>query len=156
MIFTLGSNTSNYFYTFNSSTAEVLRISGNGNVGISTSNPLYALHVSGTIYSSGDIISFSDSNVKTNLRPIANALDKIDNITGYTFERRDLSTEGKRYAGVLAQEVETVLPEVVYTDYYGNRNVAYGNMVGLLIEGIKELRKENQTLSNLFFSRLIN
>jgi hypothetical protein len=156
MIFTLESNTSNYFYTFNSSTAEVLRISGNGNVGISTSNPLYALHVTGTIYSSGDIISFSDSNVKTDLRPIANALDKIDNITGYTFERKDLSMTGKRYAGVLAQDVETVLPEVVYTDYYGNRNVAYGNMVGLLIEGIKELRKENQTLSNLFFSRLIN
>ena len=156
MIFTLGNNTSNQFYSFNSSTAEILRIAGNGNVGIATSNPLYPLHVTGTIYCSGDVISFSDSNVKTSLLPISGALDKLEHITGYTFERRDLGTVGKRYAGVLAQDVEEVLPEVVYTDYHGNKNVAYGNMVSLLIEGIKELRKENQTLSNLFFSRLIN
>ena len=51
-----------------------------------------------------------------------------------------------RQSGVIAQEVEKVLPEVVRTAQDGNKTVAYGNMVGLLIESIKELKAEIETL----------
>ena len=57
---------------------------------------------------------------------------------------KDLKT--KRQSGVIAQEVEAVLPEVVDTDEEGIKSVAYGNMIGLLIESIKELKAEVETL----------
>jgi hypothetical protein len=126
--------------------SELMRITGTGNVGIGLVSPSYKLHVNGTIYAVGDITAFSDARSKTALRQIDGALDKIDALHGYTYERTDegfaLGAEGKRYAGVLAQEVQQVLPEVVYTDNDGSLSVAYGNLVSLLIQGIKELRQE--------------
>ena len=66
-----------------------------------------------------------------------NALDKVNAIRGVTYNRNDLE-DAPRQSGVIAQEVEKVLPEVVHTDDEGIKTVAYGNMVGLLIEAIKE------------------
>ena len=59
---------------------------------------------------------------------------------GVTYNRIDL--DGKRQAGVIAQDVEKVLPEVVHTDENGIKSVAYGNMIGLLIEAIKEQQRQ--------------
>ena len=53
-----------------------------------------------------------------------------------------------RHTGVIAQEVEQVLPEVVSTDAQGLKSVAYGNMVGLLIEAVKELSEKLEALEN--------
>jgi hypothetical protein len=114
--------------------------------GINTNAPAYALDVTGTIRASGNITAFSDARVKDNLRVIENSLDKICQINGYTFTRTDQEDKEKRHAGVIAQEVEKVLPEVVHMGCDGNLAVAYGNMVALLIEALKEERKAREAL----------
>jgi hypothetical protein len=111
----------------------------NGNVGIGKTNPGYALDVVGEIYASGDVIMFSDERKKTNIDVIPNALEKVLQLRGVTFDKIDDGS--RRHTGIIAQEVEKVLPEVVYTAEDGTKSVAYGNMIGLLIEAIKELAK---------------
>jgi len=117
-----------------STTVPSLRIADGGNVGIGTAVPQESLHVQGNIYASGDVTAFSDMRFKQNITKISNALEKVKVINGYTYTMINCET---RHAGVLAQEVEMVLPEVVVT-HDGVKSVAYGNMVGLLIEAIKE------------------
>ena len=106
-------------------------------VGIGKTDPAYTLDVVGDIYASGDLVAFSDERKKTNIEPISNALEKVLQLRGVTFDKID--GDDRRHAGVIAQEVEKVLPEVVYTDKDGMKSVAYGNVIGLLIEAIKEL-----------------
>ena len=89
---------------------------------------------------SNDVVAYSDRNIKTDIEPILDALSKVSRIGGYTFTRTDVQS-GRR-TGVIAQEVREVLPEAVYETENGTLTVAYGNMVGLLIEAIKELREE--------------
>jgi hypothetical protein len=114
------------------------------NVGIGTATPQYLLHVHGSttepnIFTNGDITCFSDSRCKTDLVVIADALDKVLSINGYTFNRVE-DPNGRRHAGVIAQEVREILPEVIYTDSNGFLSVAYANMVPLLIQAIHELK----------------
>lgn len=90
----------------------------------------------GDLTCDGDVTGTSDRRLKKNLRPITNALDKVMQLNGYTFER--IGSDDRR-VGVIAQEVEQVLPEAVRRKPDGYRTVAYGNMIGLLIEAIKEL-----------------
>jgi hypothetical protein len=111
-----------------------------GNVGIGATNPLYKLDVDGSIYASGDVIMFSDERKKTNIEVIPNALEKVLQLRGVTFEKMD--DGNRRHSGIIAQEVEKVLPEVVYIAEDGMKSVAYGNMIGLLIEAIKELSEK--------------
>lgn len=89
----------------------------------------------------------SDVSIKTDIVPITDALAKVLNIRGVTYKRKDLEYS-KRYSGVIAQEVESVLPEVVDVNSDGLKSVAYGNMVGLLIEAIKELKNEIDQLKS--------
>jgi hypothetical protein len=128
-------------------TAESIRmvINSSGYVGIGTTAPTHPLHINGqvggiSILASDDIAAYSDARLKTDIEPITNALEKIDKIAGYTFRRIGENTQ--RVAGVLSQEVQQVLPEVVHEDPDGMLSVAYGNMSALLIEAIKELKKE--------------
>jgi hypothetical protein len=106
----------------------------------------------GTLYSNGDVTAFSDARIKTNVEVIPNALDKVCRIRGVTYTRTDNGDleRGKRSTGVIAQEVEAVLPEAVVRDAIdpenGTMGVNYGNLAGLLIEAIKELRQENLEL----------
>jgi len=103
----------------------------------------------GTITASGDITAYSDIRVKENIEVIENALEKVKAIRGVTFNRTDLENDkGARHAGVIAQEVLEVLPEVVRTNDKGMYSVAYGNMVGLLIEGMKEQQLQIEELKN--------
>jgi 6-pyruvoyl-tetrahydropterin synthase len=95
------------------------------------------LSTPGSITATGNVTAYSDIKLKKEIKPIKNALDKVCKINGVTFERSDLETQS-RFAGVIAQEVEQVLPEVVSTDENGYKSVAYGNLVGLLVEAIKE------------------
>ena len=97
---------------------------------------------------SGDIVAYSDRNIKTNIEPISDALSKVSRIGGYTFTRTDGGAE--RRTGVIAQEVQEVLPEAVYITENGTLTVAYGNMVGLLIEAIKDLKTRITELENKF------
>ena len=108
-----------------------------------TAYPLYVVGANATavaIYTTGDIQALSDSRVKTNVIGITGALEKMRLIKGYTYNRSDLHPESARQAGVLAQEIEAVLPEVVHTDEAsGLKSVAYGNLMSLLIAAINEL-----------------
>jgi hypothetical protein len=99
-----------------------------------------------SILASGDIVGFSDRRFKDDLRIIPGALDKLTLLNGYTYVRNDIEDVSSRFAGVVAQEVEQVLPEVVYTDDRGYKSVAYPNMVALTIEAIKEIRVELETI----------
>ena len=124
-----------------------LAVVAGGSVGIGRTDPGYTLDVSGTIRATADIIAYSDKRVKTDLEPIENALDKVSKITGYTFRRIDHEDTEKRHAGVIAQEVLEVLPEVVYKDDTDKYNVAYGNLTALLIQAIKEERKAREAVT---------
>jgi hypothetical protein len=95
----------------------------------------------GTGTFSGDVTAFSDKRVKTDISKIEDPLNKVCSINGYTYKRIDTKDE-KRHTGVIAQEVMKVLPEVVHGSEDTTYSVAYGNMVGLLIEAIKELKLE--------------
>lgn len=89
----------------------------------------------GNIVADGDVTAFSDERLKTNIKTIENSLDKVLSLRGVSYEK-----DGKSSIGVIAQEVEKILPEVVYDGEF--KSVAYGNIVGLLIEAIKELKTE--------------
>jgi hypothetical protein len=92
----------------------------------------------------GNVTAYSDARLKKNIKIIENALEKVQELNGYTFERIDV--EMGRQTGVIAQEVMHVLPEAVSFTEDGKYTVAYGNMVGLLIESIKELNSQVTTL----------
>ena len=81
-----------------------------------------------------DVTAFSDERLKTDIKTIEDALEKVSQMRGVTFKR-----EGVNGTGVIAQEVQPHLPEVVH-DKQEYLSVAYGNMVGILIEAIKELK----------------
>jgi hypothetical protein len=87
----------------------------------------------------------SDARHKTDIKNIPDALVKISQINGVTYIRTD-NDQNIRHAGVIAQEVEKVLPEVIGTDADGYKVIAYGNMIGLLVEAIKELKAEVDAL----------
>jgi hypothetical protein len=128
-----------------------------GNVGIGTTSPQAGLHIenkhvfcssnitaNGTMYSKGSFITTSDKSVKSELQQIHSALDRIDKLNGYTYWRNDLA---KHEAGLIAQEVVEVLPEVVHKDIStGMMSVAYGNMAALFVEAIKDLRQRVSSL----------
>lgn len=91
------------------------------------------------ITANANVTAYSDIRLKTDLTKIAGALKKVQALNGYTYKRTDT---GERHTGVVAQEVQAVLPEAVSKQADGYLSVAYGNMVGLLIEAIKELKAE--------------
>ena len=101
------------------------------------------LYVAKKIYAGDDITAFSDRRKKSNIERIENALDKVSQLNGYTFDYN-----GERKTGVIAQEVKEVLPEAVYGSEDTTYSVAYGNLVGILIEAIKELKNEIDQLKN--------
>lgn len=124
-------------------------IVGNG-VPSGTSQGSGLLKVSGSvssvsIYATDNIVAYSDARSKTNIETIPNALDKVDAIRGVTYNKIE-NPEGYRYMGVIAQELQDVIPEVVIEDEDGKLSVAYGNIVGVLIEAVKELRAEIEEL----------
>lgn len=95
----------------------------------------------GTITAAGDISGLSDASLKDNVHTIENALDKIDNLRGVLYTRNDLQGNPEQI-GLIAQEVKETIPQVVHETENGLLSVSYGNLVALLIEGIKDLRKE--------------
>ena len=95
------------------------------------------LTVTGAIVANGNVTAYSDRRLKTDIVKITNALDKVNQINGYTFTMLGI---GQRQAGVIAQEIEKVLPEAIVQNENGYLSVDYGRIVGLLIEGIKDLK----------------
>ena len=120
-----------------SSSSAIVVSASNNYVGVGLSNsvlPSYALHVSGVIYADQDMRTLSDARVKSDVRVIKGALDRVHKLTGCTFNAR-----GGRSTGLIAQDVQRVLPEAVKEDSEGMLSLAYGNVVGLLVEAIKSM-----------------
>ena len=109
-----------------------------------------SLVVGTDITAGGNINSTSDKRLKSNIHNIDNALTKVLSMRGVYY-----TMNGNDYTGVVAQEIERVLPEVVTDDMHGYKTVAYGNIVGVLIEAIKELEKEVETLRSRSIYRSI-
>lgn len=106
----------------------------------------------GVFFASNDIIAFSSSDrqLKDNITPIENALEKLKQIGGYTFDWNDKQEVHSGHdVGVIAQEVELVLPEVVTTRDTGYKAVKYEKIVPLLIEAIKEQQRQIEELKQL-------
>lgn len=97
------------------------------------------VNASGDIVASGNVTAHSDERLKSNIRTIDDAVLKVNKLRGVYFTKDDTES-----IGVIAQEVEKVIPEVVLDGEY--KSVAYGNMVGLLIEAIKE---QDKTINSL-------
>jgi Chaperone of endosialidase len=104
---------------------------------------------SSSIVAQGNITAYSDRRLKNDITIIDNALNKLIQVNGVTYTRIDLEDTQKRYTGVIAQELEAVLPEAVMTDAEGIKSVAYGNVIGLLIESIKELNNKIEHLEKI-------
>jgi len=115
-----------------------LQVFGNGSV-------IAYVNGSGNFTASGSVTSYSDARLKTNVQTITGALDKVSQLRGVSFDK-----DGTKQIGVIAQEIREVLPEVVLegTDEDKTLSVSYGNIVGVLIEAIKELKAEIEVLKS--------
>jgi hypothetical protein len=96
----------------------------------------------GSITATGNVTAYSDRSLKRNIETIEHALDLVKNLRGVTFE---MINTGQQGIGVVAQEVRELVPQVVQ-DNNGILSVAYGNLVGVLIEAVKELAARVETL----------
>jgi len=89
--------------------------------------------------------STSDASQKTNVSKIENAIDTVDKLEGVEF---DWVKTGAKSSGIIAQQIEPVLPHLVTSDFEGMKSVNYPGLVGYLIEAIKELHQEIKQLRN--------
>ena len=122
-------------------------VSINGNTSITGTTA-----ITGDLRATGDITAYygttSDARLKTNIKIIPNALDKLSKVSGYLYNWNELGAElkdkqtSKREVGLLAQELEEVLPEVVATREDGYKGIHYDKVVALLVEAIKEQQKQ--------------
>jgi len=136
--------------------------SGGGSVGIGVLSPSYRLHVNGTAAGTS-WTNLSDKRFKKNITPISFALAMVDKLQGVNFDWRvgefkDRDFPTGKQIGFIAQEVEKVLPEVVTTDRDGYKGVEYSNITAVLVEAVKELKTENDTLKkkNIFLEKKFN
>jgi hypothetical protein len=122
------------------SSSQGLILDDNHNLGIgvdeSSDLPLsYKLMVSGSIKASGTVVQGSDIRLKEDIQPIDNALSRINNIDGVYFTYKDTK---EKSIGVIAQDIQKILPEVVSEDNKGYLGVNYSGIVPVLIEAVRE------------------
>lgn len=125
-------------------------------IGINRMPTTYTLEVGGTIWANGSTISngsqtWSDIRYKQDIVPIENALESVLKLQGVKYNWRtgsfpDMNFPQGQQIGVIAQEVEKVVPEVVQTEPDGYKSVSYEKLVPVLIEAIKDQQKEIEEL----------
>ncbi|PCJ85563.1 MAG: hypothetical protein COA57_07405 [Flavobacteriales bacterium] len=136
--------------------SEAMRITTVGNVGIGTTTPTYKLHIIGTLKSNG-IVESSDVRLKKEIASLTDALSKVMALRGVSYKWKDAeelhqsdipvslanppANSQEIELGLIAQEVEQVIPELVSTDVDGYKAVRYSKITALLIEAIKEQEK---------------
>ena len=121
-----------------------------GSLGIGTA----ASGVSGEIRATADIVAYysSDNRLKENIKPIEDALDKVKKISGNTYDWKEgfenIHSHTGEDVGVIAQEIEAVMPQLVTTREHGYKAVQYEKLTALLIEAIKEqqIKIDNLTI----------
>ena len=129
---------------------DVILAYGGGKVGINKTNPSTKLDVNGTITATGTNFS-SDINLKTNINNIETPLETISKLKGITFDwkdpiiKTDKTLQGTKH-GLIAQEVEKILPNLVHTNK--TKSVSYIEIIPILIEAIKEQQNQINDLKN--------
>lgn len=114
------------------------RIYGGG----STTNAV-TIDGSGNVTATGNVTAYSDLRLKDNLQLMKNPLERVKQLAGFTFDRVDT---GVRQAGLIAQDVEKVLPEAIVKAENGMLSVSYNGVVGLLVNAVNELRTRVEAL----------
>lgn len=114
-----------------------------GSTQITAGGGTAVLDTSGNLTASGNVTAFSDIRLKRNLVQITGAVGMVGRLNGVNFER---IIDGSLGTGLIAQEVQEVLPQAVVSDVDGILSVAYGNLAGLFVEAIKELKAEIESL----------
>lgn len=127
---TVANDSHNHTYLYNGATARATATT----TGVS---------INGALVASGDVTAYSDERLKDNIEVIADAGAKVAALRGVTFTHKDTGVES---TGLIAQDVKAVLPEATTTDEDGMIAVKYGNLVGLLVEAVKELQAEVKAL----------
>jgi hypothetical protein len=124
-----------FYFTNQTTGGNVLSITSTGNV-----------NVAGNLTATGDVTAFSDGRYKTNIVTINDALDKVRQMRGVYYHKED--DLDNRKIGVIAQEMEAIIPEVIMTDASEDKkkSVAYGNLTAVLIEAIKTLAERLERL----------
>jgi hypothetical protein len=146
----IGTYTAKDFF-IGTNSAQRLMVTSGGNIlmGTTTDNG-ERLYVSGAIRATSTITANSDIRIKSNITKIENALEKVGQISGYTY---NTNYDEKRHGGVIAQEIDKVFPEIVNTGNDGLMGVEYGNISALLIEAIKEQNIKIKNLETLLASK---
>jgi hypothetical protein len=137
-----GFGNSNDFEIFHNNTHAYMDIN-KGNLYIrDTTTTRFTFDDNGSFTATGNVTAYSDERLKSNIVTIPNALETVGKLRGVNFIK-----DGEASTGVIAQEVQKVIPEVVLEggEYL---SVAYGNLVGVLIEAVKELKEEVQQLKD--------
>jgi len=131
------------------SSSNSLILGNNANVGIGLSNPAYPLDVVGNVHGN-TFINGSDIRWKKDITTLNDGLNKVLNMRGVMYLWKDDSPFGKgdrtRQIGFVAQEVESVIPELVTTDPNGFKSVKYANITAVLVEAVKEQQSQIETL----------
>ena len=127
---------------------EKMRVHSNGYIGIGTNNPGEELEVTGTVKAT-NYIATSDRNLKENIVKInnENIIDKVISLNGYNFNFKDDETKQTK-SGLIAQEVEELMPELISTNTDGNKSMDYNGMIPYLVECIKVQQTQIQTQQN--------
>jgi len=94
-----------------------------------------------------DVTISSDANLKSNIKTVGNALSLVESLRGVEYTlNTDLS--GRKRTGLIAQEVELILPDMVVDKADGYKTVSYTDLIGVLVEAIKELSQKVKNLEN--------
>ena len=122
----------------------ILTITANGNVGVGIKDPNYKLQINGPAHATS-FVNMSDKKYKKDITVINGALDKVKSIEGVTFKWNEETypydaPEGEQ-VGLIAQDVEKIMPDIVSTDSSGDKSISYDRLTPLLIEAIKEQQK---------------
>lgn len=122
---------------------ERLRVTQDGKIGVNTNAPSDTLTINGSLFASGDVKTRSDRRVKRDIHAIDGALHKLVRLTGTTYFMNDADAtdaRDKRCMGVVAQDAEHVVPEVVHYDAKNDiYSLNYQGLVALVIEATKEM-----------------
>ena len=102
----------------------------------------------GTITATADVVAYSDRRVKENISTINDALNKVLSLRGVTYNRTDKEDKSEKI-GVIAQEIQEILPQVVQEQEDGMLGVSYGNITAVLIEAVKEQQTQIEELKQL-------
>jgi hypothetical protein len=131
-------------------TGDIFSVSDISGIPILNVNASGSVDIDGTLRVTGDVIAYysSDERLKDNIIPISGSLDKLKLIGGYEYDWNSLSENEGHDVGVIAQEIEKVLPELVVERNNGYKAVKYEKIVALLIETNKELLKRIEILES--------